>query len=113
MNFFSVLRFLIRHGLSGVPGLAIDRLAIGRLAIAALSIASLTSCGVPDRPARDGGASLNQAVPMWQCNAVPVNGMPQVYWLHSNPAIAQRNALNACWHHYFVPCNLTGCFRVQ
>ncbi|NDE16684.1 hypothetical protein EBZ80_17305 [bacterium] len=84
---------------------------ISWFALAALF--ATASCGRDDNNAQDQGASLNQVMPMWQCNAIPVNGMPQVYWLHSNPAIAQRNALNACWHHYYVPCNLTGCFRVQ
>ena len=77
------------------------------------TLLATASCGRDDNSAQDQGASLHQGMPMWQCNAIPVNGMPQVYWLHSNPAIAQRNALNACWHHYYVPCNLTGCFRVQ
>lgn len=81
--------------------------------IAGLFLASLTSCGGTERPAREGGASLNQIFPMWQCNAVPINGLPQVYWLHANPGVAQQQAMNACWRHYYVPCNPRGCFRVQ
>ena len=85
----------------------------GIYGFALAALLATASCGRDDSNAQDQGASLQQVLPMWQCNAVPVNGMPQVYWLHANPAIAQRNALNACWHHYYVPCNLTGCFRVQ
>lgn len=56
-------------------------------------------------------SSFNQI--LFQCNAWPVTNQAMIfYWIHWDPSVAAKTAVNVCWSRTYLPCTYW-CFRVR